>query len=314
MKGYPIELRARVVKAVQEREDSIAAIAKLFQVSESSIYKLLRQLHETGCLAPKPHGGGVAPMLDEPKLEQLRQAVKAQPDATLEELQQRLQRQAHVQPSRPTVCRALQKLGLRRKKKKFFAQERDPKKRQEFLKKARQLDARKLVFIDEMGTNVNLTRTHARAPGSERIEEALPCNTPPTLSVAGALGAEKLLASCALEGAFDAEAFALFIEHMVAPQLQPGDIVLMDNGPAHQSPKVELALQAAGAKLLKLPTYSPDLDAIEPCWSKVKACLRKLKARTSALLHKGLSTAFRLITAEDIRGWFNHCGYHFAPG
>lgn len=314
MRVYPVELRERVLRAVERREGSIEQVANTFMVSPAFIYKLLRQQEETGSVAPKAHGGGSAPIMDEPKLEQLRRLVREQPDATLEELRHRLRQQAQVEPSPPTVCRALRKLGLRRKKKRFFAQERDPKQREEFLQKVQKLDPRKLIFIDEMGTNLDLSRRYARAPGAERIEEALPRNTPANVSVAGALGARKLLAACCLEGAFDGAAFVAFIEQMIAPRLQPGDTVLMDNVSIHQSARVEAAITSAGAQLLNLPVYSPDLTPIEPCWSKVKGCLREAKARTVAALYEAIGSAMKQVRAEDIRGWFSHSGYHFAPG
>jgi transposase len=313
MRGYPIELRERVMRAVEQREGSIEEVAKLFLVSPTFIYKLSRQKEATGTVDPKPHGGGLAPMLAGSKLEQLRRLVQAQPDATLAELQRQLQQQARVKPSRPTVCRALQKLGLRRKKKRFYAQERDPKQRAQFLHKVQQLDPRKLVFIDEMGVNLNLTRTHARAPGAERVAEALPRNTPPNVSVAGALGARRLLAACCVEGAFDGAAFAAFIEQMVVPRLRPGDTVLMDNVPTHQSARVASAIESVGAQLLKLPAYSPDLAPIEPYWSKLKGHLRTAKARSRGLLDQALAAGMKLVTAADIRGWFANCGYDFAP-
>ena len=112
MRGYPIELRERVVRGVEQREGTIEQVAKLFMVGTTFIYKLFRQKEETGSIAPKPHGGGIKPMLDTPKLESLRQLVEEQPDATLEELQHKLQAQAQVKPSLPILCRALQKLGL----------------------------------------------------------------------------------------------------------------------------------------------------------------------------------------------------------
>ena len=174
MKAFPIELRQRLLKAVRERTGTVGMIANLFSVSASVIYKLQRQFHATQDLTPKPHSGGGTPLLRGSKLEQLRQLVKAQPDATLEELQQRLQQQAGVKRSPATICRALQKLDLRRKKKRFFAQERKPRKRREFRQKVAPLDARKMVFIDEMGVNLNLTRLYARAPGAQRVQEALP--------------------------------------------------------------------------------------------------------------------------------------------
>jgi transposase len=313
MRGYPVELRERVMRAVEQREGSIEQVAKLFMVSPTFIYKLSRQKEATGKVDPKPHGGGLAPMLAGSKLEQLRRLVQAQPDATLAELQRQLRQQAQVKPSRPTVCRALQKLGLRRKKKRCYARERDPKQRAQFLHKVQKLDPQKLVFIDEMGVNLNLTRTHARAPGAQRVVEALPRNTPPNVSVAGALGARKLLAACCVEGAFNGEAFAAFIEQMVVPRLQAGDTVLMDNVPTHQSARVAAAIKSAGAQLLKLPAYSPDLAPIEPYWSKLKGHLRTAKARSLDLLNKALAVGMKLVTAADIRGWFVHCGYNFTP-
>jgi transposase len=314
MRGYPIELRERVVRAVERREGTIERVAKLFMVGTTFIYKLFRQKEETGSIAPKPHGGGIKPMLDAPKLESLRQLVEEQPDATLEELQHKLQEQAQVKPSLPILCRALQKLGLPRKKKRFFAQERNAKKRRKFLKKVQELDPAKLVFIDEMGANINLSRLYARAPKGKRVEEALPRDTPTNMSVAGALGSRKLLATCCLEGAFDGEAFVAFIERMVVPQLHTGDTVLMDNVPTHQSAKVKAAIESTGAQLLNLPPYSPDLDPIEPCWSKVKAHLRKVKARTVDRLYQAIASGIKSVKATDIHGWFAHCGYSFAAG
>jgi transposase len=311
MSVCPIELRERIVGAVAILEGKVRQVSQLFAVSESLIYKLLRQQEETGSLAPKPHPRGFAPMLEGAKLEQLRRLVEEQPDATLEELQQRLWERVQVRASLPTVCRALQKLGLGRKKKKFFAQERNRRQRQRFLRKAGALDPKKMVFIDEMGANINLSRTYARAPAGQRVEEALPQNTPATLSTVGALRARKLLSCCCIEGAFDGEAFAAFVEIMVAPQLEPGDTVLMDNVPIHRNPRVQSAIESAGAQLLPLPSYSPDLDPMESCWSKIKTHLRKAKARTVDKLYSAIGAGIRLVTPDNIHGWFNECGYSF---
>jgi transposase len=314
MRRYPVELRERVVRAVEQRESTIEAVAKVFSVGTTFIYKMLRQKEETGSIAPKPHGGGFAPLIDEPELKELRQLVQEQPDATLEELRDRLQQRMRVDASLPMVCRALQKLGLPRKQKRFFARERNKKKRRMFQRKVRKLEPEKFVFIDEMGANINLTRRYARAPRGQRVEEALPQNTPANVSVVGALGARQLLAACCIEGAFDGEAFTAFIEQAVAPQLRPGQTVLMDNVPTHQSARVESAIQSSGATLLNLPAYSPDLDPMESFWSKVKNYLRKAKARTAEALYRAIGSGMKLVTAEDIRGWFSHSGYNLAPG
>jgi transposase len=311
MKAFPVELRERVLKAVEQRSGTIEAIAKLFSVSQGFIYKLLRQCRELGGMAPKPHAGGPAPILDAARLAQLRQLVQEQPDATLEELQAKLQTQAVA--SLPTLCRALQKLKLKRKKKKFFARERDPKERRQFLQKVQAWEPHKVVFIDEMGININLSRLYARAPAGVSVTEALPGSTPVQMSVAGALNDHKLPALCSLKGAFDGAAFGAFMQQMVAPHLKPGDLVAMDNVALHKSPQVDAAIASAGAHLLPMPIYSPDLDPLEPCWSKLKTHLRKVKARTVALLNKGLAEGLRLVTAQDIRGWFAHCVYNFTP-
>ena len=171
-----------------------------------------------------------------------------------------------------------------------------------------------MIFIDEMGSNIDLTRRYDRAPGGQRVEEALPRNTPATLSTAGALSANKLLACCCLEGAFDSEAFVAFIERMVVPQLKAGNVVVMDNVSIHLSPRVKSAIESAGAQLLLLPAYSPDFDPIEPCWSKVKTHLRKVKARTVDLLYQAIGSACSLITPRDIRRWFINCGFNFTSG
>jgi transposase len=310
MKTFPVELRERVFKAVEQRSGTIEAIAKLFSVSQGFIYKLLRQWREIGSVAPKPHAGGPAPILDAARLAQLRQLVQEQPDATLEELQEKLRTQAQAVASLPTLCRALQKLKLKRKKKKFFAQERDPKERRRFVQKVQAWEPHKVVFIDEMGININLSRQFARSPAGASVTEALPGSTPVQVSVAGALNNCKLLAICSLKGAFDGAAFGAFMQQMVAPHLKPGDLVAMDNVALHKSPQVDAAIKSAGAHLLPMPIYSPDLDPLEPCWSKIKTHLRKVKARTLELLYKGLAAALWLVTPSDIRGWFAHCGYN----
>lgn len=313
MKAFPVELRERVLRAVEQRSGTIEAIAQLFSVSPGFIFKLLRQWRETGSVLPKPHAGGSAPILDAPRMAQLRQLVQEQPDATLEELQERLRERAQAAASLPTVCRALQKLKLKRKKKKFFARERDPKERGKFLQKVQAWEPHKVIFIDEMGVNINMTRLYARAPADTQVVEPLPGSTPARVSVAGALNHRKLLATCALEGAFDGDAFAAFVQQMVVPRLKPGDRVIFDNVALHKSPGVKSAIESAGARLLPLPVYSPDLDPLEPCWSKIKTHLRKVKARTLQLLYKGLAEGLRLVTAKDIRGWFAHCVYNFTP-
>ncbi len=105
------------------------------------------------------------------------------------------------------------------------------------------------------------------------------------------------------------EAFDLYTEQVLAPTLEPDDIVLIDNLNVHKSEPARRQIEACGARLIFLPPYSPDWNPIEKCWAKIKAVLRRLKARTFEALVDALDVAFRTITPEDARAWFAYCGY-----
>jgi transposase len=113
-------------------------------------------------------------------------------------------------------------------------------------------------------------------------------------------------------GSIDGETMLFFVEDLLAPTLKRGEIVVFDNCPIHKQEEIEEAIEAFGASVLFLPPYSPDMNPIENCWSKVKAFLRALKPRTFDALLDALVEAFASITVQDIQGWFGHCGYHDA--
>ena len=116
-------------------------------------------------------------------------------------------------------------------------------------------------------------------------------------------------ADMVLEGATDGIAFLSYTQHVLVPTLRPGDIVVMDNLTAHKMPAVIQALEATGAQVLFLPPYSPDFNPIEKMWSKIKAYLRKVKARTKEALWQAIGDALRTVTLSEARGWFESCGY-----
>jgi transposase len=107
--------------------------------------------------------------------------------------------------------------------------------------------------------------------------------------------------------------FEAFLEHVLVPKLRPGDIVILDNVGAHKPEGMRGLIEAAGASLIFLPPYSPDMNPIEHCWSKLKAALKDFGARTVEDLHKAIRRAMDLVCADDAMGWFTHCGYG-APG
>lgn len=117
-------------------------------------------------------------------------------------------------------------------------------------------------------------------------------------------------ASLLFEGGTDKQAFLTFVQEVLVPSLTPGQLVVLDNLGAHRAKGVEEAVEGAGCQLVYTPPYSPDLNPIEECWSKVKAIVRSLGARTKEALSEAMGQAFALITPNDIRGWFRHAGCH----
>jgi len=118
-----------------------------------------------------------------------------------------------------------------------------------------------------------------------------------------------MTAPMVLDGSMTGECFVAYVEQILAPSLQAGDIVILDNLPAHKASGVREAIEAAGARMLFLPPYSPDFNPIEPSWSKLKNALRAAGARTQEALEEAIAHAMRLISPADCRGWFAHCGY-----
>jgi transposase len=169
-----------------------------------------------------------------------------------------------------------------------------------------------LIFLDEFGINLVMTRTHARAPLGERATVTEPFHHGSNISVISALGVHGVCAPLTLEGAINSEVFELYVRHLLVPCLRPGNIVLLDNVKFHYAPKAIELIEAAGARVLHLPAYSPDFNPIEGCISKLKTALRSLKARTKRKLTNALAKALALVTEDDIRGWFAHCGYVFS--
>ena len=164
-----------------------------------------------------------------------------------------------------------------------------------------------------MGSNLGLTRRYGRAEPGQRVCDQVPGDRGGNVSTIGALGLDGIRTGLSVPGAIDGETMLFFVEELLVPTLKRGDIVVMDNNPIHKLDDIEDAIEAVGAGVLFLPTYSPDLNPIENCWSKVKSRLRALKPRTLPDLLDALVEAFSSITPQDILGWFQHCGYRVAP-
>src|SRR5512135_3313616 len=307
MGPYSIDLRERVVAAVDAEEGSLRQLARRYRIGTSTITRWLRRRRRCHTLAPKPHGGGHPAALDAAARRRLRAAVRKQPDATLVELAQRI----GVRCSRMAIFRTLRKLRISRTKKSLHAQQRDPprvrRKRRLFRRWMALLDPACLVFVDETGATTAMTRTYGRAPVGQRVTGSVPGRWKSVTLVAG-LRLSGVVAPMAFEGAMDTAHFRAYVEQILKPQLHPGDVVVWDNLKPHQDVQARAAVEQVPAHVEPLPPYSPDLTPIEKLWSKVKGVLRSVAGRTTEAVFGAMRTAFELVSPQDIQGWFRSCG------
>lgn len=154
-----------------------------------------------------------------------------------------------------------------------------------------------------------MSRGWGWAEKGERVPEAIPAGHWRSFTLLGAITASGLLATMTIEDATDGDIFQAFVDQVFCPRLRPGQVVVMDNLSAHKTAAVRQSIEAAGASLLYLPPYSPDLNPIEQCWSKIKQVLRSLKARTAEALEAAMTTALEAISADNARAWIQYCGY-----
>ena len=171
------------------------------------------------------------------------------------------------------------------------------------------VEHRRLLFIDESGAKTNMTRLYGRAPRGARVHDRVPNGRWETTTMIAAVGRNGPQAPWVIDGAMDGEAFTIWATHVLAPTLQPGDIVVMDNLSVHKNKVARSAIEEAGAEIWDLPPYSPDLNPIEKMWSKIKAYLRKAKARDPEALCRAIGQAMEKVTNKDIVNWFASCGY-----
>ncbi len=171
------------------------------------------------------------------------------------------------------------------------------------------LDPERLVFIDECGTTTKMARMYGRARRGERCRAPVPHGHWKTTTFVGALRLSGVTAPMTLGGAMGGAAFLAYTEQALAPTLRPGDVVVMDNLPAHKLPAVRAAIEGTGARLELLPPYSPDFNPIEMAFSKIKTHLRKAAARTLPDLWDAIRDAIDAITPADCRAFFTAAGY-----
>ena len=220
------------------------------------------------------------------------------------------------------------------RKKVLEASERKEEERSQWREQTKELDARKFVFLDESGSNIALTRLYAQAPKGKRARGTLPRNRGKNMTLISSLrhgsneldtflltrgkhcqarlplfepclSLQGLGASLIVDGSANTALFEIYIEQILAPSLEPGQMVIMDNLRIHKGNKVRQLIEARGCQVLFLPAYSPDLSPIEEAFSKIKAILRRIGARTREALQEALEYALTTVSASDASGWFS---------
>jgi transposase len=304
MTPYSQDLRQRIVDSVVCGDETLAEVADRFLVSISFVTRLLQLYRRTGSVEPRPHGGGNPARLGPEDLERLREFIRQRPDATLEECRRHL----GASCSTMTISRALSRLGLPRKKEVPRAAEQGApehrEQRRAFCEGFAAIDPRRLVFVDECGADTAMARDYGRAPAGERVYTDTPGHWDSATLTCG-MRLSGAMAALAFAGATDTAMFETYVEEVLVPELRPGDVVIWDNVKPHQSEEAIEAVEAAGARVVPLPPYSPDLTPIEEMFSKVKGAMKSAAARTKQAVYATFASALHDVTLEDIAGWFH---------
>lgn len=303
MTPYSQDLRQRIVDTVLRGDGTIGQIADRFLVSVSFVTRLLQLYRGTGSVDPRPHGGGNPAVLTPEDLERLRELIRDRPDATLEECRLHLGSSCSL----ATISRALSRLGLPRKKKVSRAAEQDrpevQEQRRAFCEALAGVDPQRLVFVDECGANTAMARTHGRAPAGQRVYSDAPGHWD-SITLTCGMRLSGAMAAWAFPGATNTVQFEDYVAEVLVPELRPGDVVIWDNVKPHKSEDAVEAVEEAGARVVPLPPYSPDLTPIEEMFSKVKGVVRSIAARTTGAVYAAFASGLHEVSLEDIAGWF----------
>jgi transposase len=177
---------------------------------------------------------------------------------------------------------------------------------------AEQVEAKRLVFVDEMGTNTSLSPVYAWAKKGQRALCSVPRNRGKNTTVLSSMSVRGMGPSLTVEGATTSAVFEAYVEQVLAPTLRKGQVVVMDNLSAHKGERIRELIEERGCELIYLPSYSPDFNPIEEAFSKIKGLVRKAEARTKEALLEAIGWALSAVTTDDARGFFEHCGYRMS--
>lgn len=311
-KPLSLDLRRRIIRAVEKEGMTRRAAATRFSVAPSTVIELVRQWTQTGCCEARPQGGDRRSGRVEAHAAQILALVEETPDISLVEISERLLA-AHGERFVPSVlCRFFDRHDITVKKTAHASEQTRPDvaaARADWQALQPEIAIDRLVFIDETGASTKMARRYGRSARGMRCVAAVPHGHWKTTTFVGALRATGMTAPMVLDGAMDGAAFDLYVKEVLAPTLRPGDIVVMDNLPAHKRAQVRIALEAAGAQLMYLPPYSPDFNPIEMAFAKLKAALRKAAARSINALIAAIARTLTTFEPQECTNYLAAAGY-----
>ncbi|MGF9763288.1 IS630 family transposase [Microvirga sp. 0TCS3.31] len=313
-KAYSLDLRRRVARFV-EAGHSCHEAARHFEVSVAFVVRLMAAYRATGCLAAKPEGGWRYSKLD-PHREFLIRRVAEKSDITMPQLAaELLVLGTKITPA--SMSHWFRRQGYRFKKnaagqrtrtrrvrqaREHWHTKRQPRMRQE---------PHRLVFLDETGASTTMTRRRGRCRKGQRLDAKAPFGHWLTQTFVAGLRSSGLTAPWVIDGPMTRQIVETSGETQLAPTLSHGDVVILDNLPAHKSERAADGLKRKGAWFLFLPPYSPDMNPIEQLFAKLKAHLRKAEARTFDALWRAIGENCDGVEAEECRNYFTAAGYGF---
>ena len=171
------------------------------------------------------------------------------------------------------------------------------------------VEPERLIFVDECGTHTSLAPIYGYAPRGQRLYLSVPRSRGKNTTLLSSMTTDAMGPSLTVEGATTARVFETYVEKVLLPSLEPGQIVVMDNLSAHRPKRIRELIEQRGCELVYLPSYSPDFNPIEEAFAKIKNLLRKAAARTKEALVEAIGAALSAISAQDARGFFEHAGY-----
>ncbi|WP_353646998.1 IS630 family transposase [Mesorhizobium sp. WSM2240] len=304
------DLRGRVIAAIEDGVSTREA-ARRFRIGISTAGAWHRRYRETGEMQARKQGQPSRSKLDTHEAFILA-LIEDAPDITLAEIGERLAAELGVRAAPSTVWLFLDRRGITFKKTAHASEQQRPdvlRRRIAWFDGQLDLDPERLIFIDETAASTKMARLRGRAPCGERCRAAVPHGHWKTTTFTAGLRLDGMAAPMLLDGPMNGPAFLAYAEQVLAPELRPDDIVIMDNLPAHRISGVREAIEKVGARLLFLPPYSPDFNPIEMAFSKLKALLRKAAARTVDELWSVVADCLAAFTAQECRHYFEAAGY-----